>query len=107
MRVYVYQAALYCEACGEDIRARLVCSGAEPADDSDSWPCGPYDHGGGESDSPQHCDACGLFLENPLTADGAAYVAERVSEGKRHGIAWRVWRPFYSVEVAEVAPHGP
>lgn len=51
--------------------------------DSDDWPKGPYsDGGGGESDSPCHCDACGAFLWNPLTPDGAAYVAALFAEGR-------------------------
>ena len=38
--------------------------------DSDDLPKGPYSNGGGEADTPQHCDGCGAFLENPLTGDG-------------------------------------
>ncbi|KKL11925.1 hypothetical protein LCGC14_2540860, partial [marine sediment metagenome] len=36
----------------------------------------PYLDGGGEADTPQHCDHCSVFLENPLTGDGYAYVIE-------------------------------
>jgi hypothetical protein len=87
MKAFVYQAALYCVPCGESIRARLDGDGKRPADldnessfDSDNYPKGPYADGGGEADSPQHCDACNAFLENPLTADGAEYLAEQISE---------------------------
>jgi hypothetical protein len=38
--------------------------------DSDDLPKGPYADGGGEADTPQHCDDCRRFLENPLTGDG-------------------------------------
>ena len=31
---------------------------------------------GAESDTPAHCAHCETFLENPLTSDGIAYVAE-------------------------------
>jgi hypothetical protein len=48
----------------------------ESSYDSDDWPKGPYRHGGGEADCPQHCGACGLFLENALTDDGDSYVRE-------------------------------
>jgi hypothetical protein len=93
----MYRAALYCEGCGEAIRARLNAEGQRPADteaestyDSDDYPKGPYPQGGGEADTPQHCDACSVFLENPLTPDGTAYVLEAVElitpEGK--GESW-------------------
>lgn len=84
---YVYRAALYCEPCALEIKRRLD---GEPSPsrlgttadgsrlslmaDSDAYPQGPYPDGGGESDTPQHCDACGVFLANPLTDDGRAYV---------------------------------
>jgi hypothetical protein len=51
----------------------LTSQGQAPADptaehtyDSDKFPKGPLADGGGESDCPQHCDTCGVFLENPL-----------------------------------------
>lgn len=74
MNVYIYQAALYCEDCGDAIRNSIPQpDGADLQDestyDSDQWPKGPYPDGGGKSNSPEHCDACGLFLENPLTSD--------------------------------------
>ncbi len=98
MRVYQYRAALYCEACGDAIKAKAekpahVVECDESSFDSDDWPKGPYDNGGGEADSPQHCDGCGLFLENPLTDDGRAYVAEsRLTPISAH------WRRFYGIE---------
>ncbi len=97
MRVYIFQADIYCEACGEAIRAERICNGARDDGTSDTLPQGPYGNGGGEADTPQHCGACGEFLENPLTSDGLAYVAERVAEKPRHGIAARIWAPFYGV----------
>jgi hypothetical protein len=30
--------------------------------DSDDLPKGPYAQGGGEADTPQHCEGCGQFL---------------------------------------------
>lgn len=79
MKVFLYQAALYCQWCGEGIRReRHEYAPLDPNDessyDSDVYPKGPYDKGGGEADTPQHCDSCGLFLENPLTTDGGDYV---------------------------------
>jgi len=37
--------------------------------DRDNLPKGPCPDDGGEADTPQHCDTCGVFLGNPLTAD--------------------------------------
>jgi hypothetical protein len=84
MRAYIYRAALYCGPCGEDIRKRVPLPPHadalnESSYDSDDWPMGPFDDGGGEADSPQHCDACGVFLRNPLTDDGREYVRGKLA----------------------------
>jgi hypothetical protein len=92
MDAYVYQAALWCGPCVikrlvEEKKASPGALDMPPAEalqqvvssngftdesdyDSDDLPKGPYSDGGGEADSPQHCDGCGLLLENPLTSDG-------------------------------------
>lgn len=88
MKAYVFQAALICEACalditegpGKRVKPPHVDTDDESSYDSDEWPKGPYGEGGGEADSPQHCDMCGVFLENPLTPDGDAYVREQAAE---------------------------
>jgi len=64
MDAYVYQAALWCPDCVAKVRDALVCHAA--SEDSDRYPQGPYADGGGEADSPQHCDACGVALDNPV-----------------------------------------
>jgi hypothetical protein len=86
-RVYVYQAALLCEPCGEAVKAeldRVANLGGNVAFnrrwDSDDYPNGPHGNGGGEADSPQHCDHCHAFLDNPLTGDGEAYVLEKLAD---------------------------
>jgi hypothetical protein len=87
MDAYMYQADLYCEECGEKIKADLKATCAVPENpsdeatfDSDDYPKGPFPDGGGESDCPQHCGGCGVFLENPLTSDGYNYVEEAIQE---------------------------
>ena len=87
MDAYVYQAGLYCNACAAAIMTKLKQGGETPANtsdessyDSDDYPKGPFSNGGGEADCPQHCDGCGLFLENPLTADGYSYVKRAILE---------------------------
>lgn len=81
MKAFLYRAALLCADCGERQRAKIAARGEAPADpdnessyDSDKFPKGPYDNGGGEADRPQHCDHCATFLGNPLTPEGDAYV---------------------------------
>jgi hypothetical protein len=105
MLVYVYQAALYCEPCGEAIRSDLRKAGArfdesdEGSFDSDEYPKGPTDEG--ESDSPSHCTACGKFLETELTPEGDRYVRESIAEDqaakKFDSVALTEWSPFYGI----------
>ncbi len=98
MRAYVFQADLYCEACGDKMRAELPPpAGYDPDNessyDSGDWPKGPFPDGGGEADSPCHCGGCGVFLENPLTDDGRAYVAQAWPRGTVSAM----WRRFYGI----------
>jgi hypothetical protein len=83
MDAYMYQAELYCPECADKIKERLDAEGARPNDpadessfDSDDYPKGPYADGGGESDSPENCAGCHIWLENPLTDDGVEHVLE-------------------------------
>jgi len=88
MNIYIFNAALFCEECGTEARQGLTedsCPGnGSPIDkqDSSQWPQGPVGDGGGEADSPQHCDSCELFLENPLTEDGQDYVRQLYAEAR-------------------------
>ena len=90
MGAYLYKAALWCGPCiiKTLVAERKAAPGAidmlpagaleqivsangftsERDYDSDDLPKGPYADGGGEADTPQHCDGCGHFLENPLMA---------------------------------------
>lgn len=106
MNVYVYQASLLCDFCGEGTRKTLTEKGKAPSEpdkeityDSDSFPKGPYMDGGGVADTPQHCDSCGIFLENPLTIDGEEYVTQAITEaheqGRSTGCVIDDWESFY------------
>lgn len=96
MNAYAYKAALYCEDCAAAIRQRLARIGrAADTGDSETYPQGPYSNGGGEADSPQHCDACGLFLQNTLTSDGDKYVRDLAADYEAPDASWH--------EVAEKA----
>ena len=98
---FIYQADLYCDDCGRDIRKRLKAEGHAPEDpsdersyDSDEYPKHVPD--GGESDSPNHCgsgDDClnaielsdgskiGALITEELTSDGEEYVRQAIAEG--------------------------
>lgn len=106
---YIYQAALYCEECGEAIRERLDKAGEAPEDvddetsyDSADYPKGPYEIG--ESDVPDHCEGCGAFLENDLTSEGMTYTREAIERdllaGREDSVAVDVWMPFYDVKLS-------
>lgn len=89
MDVFVYGADIYCSKCGQAIRDRLTAQGkapdnpaAESTYNSDRFPKGPYPDGGGEADSPQHCGACHMPLENALTAAGVRYALEYLQGAK-------------------------
>jgi hypothetical protein len=127
MDAYVYQAALSCGPCMirrlvEEKKASPGALGMEPAEalqqivssngftsegdyDSDDLPTGPNENGGGEADTPQHCDGCGAFLENRLTGDGVRYVNEKLTEHARDGSGnaevLKAWAEHYGVAFYE------
>lgn len=102
MKAFIYRADIYCEGCGNAIKRDLDTASLVTLEDSDHYPQGPYCNGGGEADCPQHCGACGVFLENPLTSDGVEYVREALtSDGDASILA--EWRDFYSDELSN--PH--
>lgn len=135
MNVYAYQATLYCEPCGRAIIDRLEGPQRERDDsgrfarrdydtvgtDSNHFPAGPYPNGGGEADCPQHCDcgpdclsplklpngkAVGAWLENPLTADGVAYVQEKLRDASESPVV-QFWAEMYREELeAATTPTG-
>lgn len=94
MTVYVYQSALLCESCALITRKRLDVIDGPIAAKSDWYPQGPIEDGGGEADSPQHCDRCHVFLENPLTEDGRDFVRRARREAPANQRV-REWRAFY------------
>jgi hypothetical protein len=108
MDAYVYLAALLCTDCAV---AKMACleytnmvmggHGPRPGwQDTACYPQGPYSHGGGEADCPQHCGVCGVFLENPLTGDGTRYVSERLVDHARTGSGNKAvleqWAKYYN-----------
>lgn len=105
MDAYIFNAALYCAKCGKAICDQLTAKGLpdyidvnnESTYDSDEFPKGPYGNGGGEADSPQHCDRCQVFLENPLTSDGYDYVREMAEDRSSCSSVVAEWLYFYEI----------
>ena len=95
MDFYIFQADTYCQLCASGIKARLDPP-PTPEDewtfDSDEYPKGAFDSDYEESDSPDHCASCQIFLKNPLTSDGEAYIRELALEDNIP----QEWREFYS-----------
>tara|TARA_R110000737_G_scaffold63570_1_gene91262 strand:- start:243 stop:593 length:351 start_codon:yes stop_codon:yes gene_type:complete len=106
---YAYNADLYCEDCGLSIK-RVIDHfvgnnldnnnvGVNKMEDSNYYPQYVGDSGGGESDSPQHCGNCSMFLENSLTSDGENYLKEMIAEGSTNGIQDLIhaeWKQYYN-----------
>ncbi len=118
--MYIYAADCYCDACGEDIKQRILKElGKKPEDfddertyDSGEFPKGPFDDEA-ESDSPQHCasgEDCldptiiadnnngedhvvGHFFENNLTTTGVEYLKD-MHKNQRSEIT-EYWVDYY------------
>ncbi len=117
MNVYIYAADIWCEACGEAIKERLIAEGKAPENpndehtyDSGDFPKGPDSDGGGSADCPQHCGAngdclnaevlsngmkVGAFLRNPLTSDGYDYLLEQCRDQNGNKEVLAIWRDYY------------
>ena len=112
-QVFVYQAALVCEDCANDIMKILDEKGIKDDGDSDTYPQGPHGNGGGEADNCQFCDSgrycmnavkvgdhkVGCPLGNPLTSDGLVelqlLIADDMFSSKKFGR--RIGRLLYHV----------
>ena len=116
---YVYQADVWCDKCGEKIRAELTAEGKAPEDpdnetsyDSGEFPK-YFDAEWDSANSPQNCASgdCGgkywsepvkdfvtygTFLENPLTAEGYRYLKSMLDEsGETLTEPAAEWAKFY------------
>jgi hypothetical protein len=101
MNVYIYDADIYCDDCGEKIIAELDAEHVQDTGDSGDYPQGPYPDGGGEADVPQHCGSCQIFLENPLTEDGYQYVCDALADNRGNAEIEKLWANFYYIYQAE------
>jgi hypothetical protein len=113
---YIYQADVWCDACGDHIKADLEREKKAPEDtedessfDSDEYPK-HYDAENEESDGPENCSdghcggfangsSYGTFLENQLTQEGYRYL-KGMLDG--HGATLpefaKEWAEFYQFE---------
>src|SRR5208337_3581974 len=80
---------------------------ADPTDehsyDSDNYPKGPFFDE--ESDAPEHCAGCHIFLENPLTSHGQEYMMQMVdgavAKGRGDEPHIKEWMDFYEYHPEE------
>lgn len=82
---YIYQADVYCGHCGDAICGSLTAQGKAPLDsmDQSSYDSDDYPKSADvecESDTPQYCGGCEVFLSNSLTSSGYAYVKDALDE---------------------------
>jgi hypothetical protein len=78
MKQYMYRAEWLCEPCAQREATTLGIELGKFDGDSDDGPVGPYVDQ--ESDCPEHCGECGVFMRNNLTDPaGIDYVMEAIS----------------------------
>lgn len=96
-KTYVHQGALICDGCAALI-TDLVTDPKQPfrmEDRPTEMPNGPYADGGGEADTPQHCEMCRVFLENPLTTNGYHYLLNKLTTAGGDPAIRAEWLAFY------------
>lgn len=125
--VYMFQGALYCKDCGQSIQKEIQEEGKAPMDekdeesfDSDDFPKGPFEDGGGEADGPHHCDnlarclnaielpcgsKIGAWLGNDLTNEGARWLSDSIKSSLFRDDEFvrqinRLWRLKYEDSVS-------
>jgi len=103
MKIYMFDGDWFCGPCGEAIATTLPEPDAWEREhpDSNSYPVA-YDSSEGESDTPDHCGKCQLFLERNLTDEGRQYVQDYV-DTLTSGIdgdtdITELWGEFYGIE---------
>lgn len=93
---FVADADCWCEDCANK---KYGSTGAGTIDNEGNELGAAF---GDESDTPQHCADCGCFLENSLTPDGYAYVAELVMEwiktGRGNPAVLLEWIEYYGAD---------
>lgn len=111
MNFYIYQGDEFCEDCGRDIcdalrfaRKTPINPSDESTYDSDDYPKGPYPTEFNKADTPQYCDSCHGFLENPLTEEGYQFVKDCLLEDPSDSVL--EWADFYNVKSNKLTEDG-
>lgn len=129
--MYVYQADVWCDECGEEIRARLdetidpKGDGVQTMNDTDDGDSDGYpqwaDEDDSESDTPSHCAAgedcknrvrcgeiCGTStpfyagaILGGLTSDGREYVLDHLRTDEERSEVVLVWREHFELDWPE------
>lgn len=119
--VYAWQADLWCDTCGGEIRARMIADGVE--DDGDSGTL-PQSGAAGESDGVRFCaagsecqspdavvlatgDVIGEDVTDGLTSEGEESVREYLSDTSRTDPYSVALREYYSAHYPECVPAAP
>ena len=121
--LYSYQAALYCEACGERIRAELTAQGKAPPDPDaeDTYDSGDFPKSAiaGESDTISFCDAgedcanpftlsnghkVGQYLDQDLTTEGVESLKSALAEPKLDSELASLYREIADAQGVDIPP---
>lgn len=106
---YIYQAAHWCDSCGEALIEELDEKGVEDTGDSGDYPQF-FDGAAAETDSPCHCDAgedclegeevgrrtVGAIVCQKLTSEGVQYVQQ--SHHDRPTAVTKFWMEQYDIK---------
>ena len=89
---WTYNASIYCDDCKPDNGCsddRCLDSGCCPQ---------PVFSTSDESDTPQHCEECNVFLENALTGDGMEWLRATLCDDLGNEEVRAEWRSFYGLD---------
>ena len=92
---YAYDADTWCEQCLRGAINNLpeheLLAPVDDYIDGNVNGCMPTDNG--ETDSPDHCNACFIPLHCQLTTVGVEYVKEKIAEGD--GLCIELWKELF------------
>jgi len=103
MIAWKFNGGLYCDDCANERIVELETQEVEDTGDDLTYPQGPLEDGGGESDKPEVCVTCGEFLANPLTEAGREYVRESLRSNPTIDSISH-WGEYYAVQAYDQPP---
>jgi hypothetical protein len=112
---YAYQADIWCDDCGDAIKAVLIAEGQQNIGDTNDWPqWGDDDE---PTDSPQHCASgktcinaitlpyggkIGCLIGTSLTKEGVECVKEAIADARERVAKFGDKAEPHSVQVCEL-----